>query len=336
MGILAAYAVPHPPLLIPGVGDDSKHSVQKTQEAFEEVARRAAALKPETLVIFSPHAPLYGDYFHISPGAGAEGDFGSFHAAKAAYTVAYDGEFVLALEALLTERGVPGGTQGERDATLDHATMVPLYFFGKAAGDEGGAGKGVKIVRIGLSGLSYEMHYEFGKAVACVAEALGRRVVLIASGDLSHRLSASGPYGYLPEGPALDEQICAALADGSPSGLMAIDERLANAGAECGLRSFIMISGALDGLAYSSELLSYEGPLGVGYAVAAYEVQRENDLSAPAFEEETRQEDSSAAFAHYPSASLPVALARQTLQSYFDRGGRRPALDTPAIKSPAS
>ena len=311
MGILAAYAVPHPPLLIPGVGDDSKKSVQKTKESYEEVARRAAALKPETLVIFSPHAPLYADYFHISPGAGARGDFGYFRAGNAACSVSYDQEFVGQLEELLARRGIPGGTMGEKDPTLDHATMVPLYFFGQAAGDEGGAGKGVKVVRIGLSGLSNELHREFGKAVADVAVALDRKVVIIASGDLSHKLLASGPYGFVPEGPELDKQICAALADGSESGLMAIDERLADTGAECGLRSFIMMGGALEGLTYTSELLSYEGPLGVGYAIASFTVDTEAKPEEP---------------------SLPVQLARQTLQSFFNQDCRRPTLATPEIE----
>jgi len=137
MGILAAFAVPHPPLLIPGVGDDSKQYVQKANEAYEEVAQRSAELKPETLVIFSPHAPLYADYFHISPGARARGDFGNFQARNAAYTVSYDEEFVVMLEGLLAERDIPGGTLGGRDFTLDHATMVPLYYFGKAEAIQG-------------------------------------------------------------------------------------------------------------------------------------------------------------------------------------------------------
>jgi AmmeMemoRadiSam system protein A len=193
--------------------------------------------------------------------------------------------------------------------------MVPLHFFGRAAGndgDDGGAdsaAKGAQVVRIGLSGLSREMHERLGEAVARVAEELKRPTVVIASGDLSHKLLASGPYGYAPEGPEFDRQLCDALANGDVAAMMALDPDLSEAAAECGLRSFIMMGGALKGaastLGFASELLSYEGPFGVGYAVAAYE------LALP--------------------ESLPIALARRALQSFFERGGRRPKLDTPAI-----
>ncbi|MCL2528874.1 MAG: AmmeMemoRadiSam system protein A [Coriobacteriia bacterium] len=284
MGILAAYAVPHPPLLIPGVGDDSKLSVQKTKEALEEAARRAAELGPETLVIISPHAPMYADAFHISPGVGASGDFGMFGVSEAAYTAMYDEEFVSLLEELSLEKGISCTTQGQKDTSLDHATMVPLHFFGKALGDAGGAGADYKVVRIGLSGLGFDKHLAFGKAIAQAANALDRKVAVVASGDLSHKLLASGPYGFTPEGPELDEKICAALTEGSAESLMAISPRLADAGAECGLRSFIMMSGALDGLNYTSELLSYEGPLGVGYAVASYQEGALQEAAAPVAE----------------------------------------------------
>ena len=275
MGILAAFAVPHPPLLIPGVGDGSKRFVKKTKEAYEEVARRSAELKPETLVVFSPHAPSYAEAFYLSPGVGARGDFSSFRANEAVYSTLYDEEFVSVLEELLAEKGIPGTTQGQKDTSLDHATMVPLHFFSQAADEGSDAGAAFKIVRIGLSQLSDELHFELGRAVAKAAELLDRKVVVIASGDLSHKLMSSGPYGFVPEGRKLDEKICAALAEGSTLSLMAIDKNLAEDGAECGLRSFIMMGGALDGLSFEPELLSYEGPLGVGYAVASFLVGEE-------------------------------------------------------------
>ena len=42
--------------------------------------------------------------------------------------------------------------------------------------------------------------------------------------------------------------------------------------AECGLKSFIIMAGALDRKDVLPKLLSYEAPFGVGYAVASFEV----------------------------------------------------------------
>lgn len=73
MGVLAAYMVPHPLLILPEVGGGEEKGIQDTINAYEEAACRIAALKPETIVLLSPHQVMYGDYFHISPGKGARG-----------------------------------------------------------------------------------------------------------------------------------------------------------------------------------------------------------------------------------------------------------------------
>jgi aromatic ring-opening dioxygenase LigB subunit len=94
------------------------------------------------------------------------------------------------------------------------------------------------MVRIGLSGLPPQAHYRLGLCIAAAAAEIHRRVVLIASGDLSHKLKEDGPYGYAPEGPALDKAITEAFAAGNFQALMDFSPDFCSAAAECGLRSF--------------------------------------------------------------------------------------------------
>ena len=68
MPIVAAYMVPHPPMIIPQVGRGSEKQITKTIRAYEAVAAGIAGIRPETIIVTSPHAVLYADYFHISPG----------------------------------------------------------------------------------------------------------------------------------------------------------------------------------------------------------------------------------------------------------------------------
>ena len=75
MSIIAAYMVPHPPMIIPEIGKGSEAQIQETTRAYERVADAVAALEPDSLIITSPHAVLYADYFHISPGSTATGSF---------------------------------------------------------------------------------------------------------------------------------------------------------------------------------------------------------------------------------------------------------------------
>ena len=256
--------MPHPPLIIPAVGRGKERGIQKTVDACDEVGRRIAALAPQTIVVSSPHATMYRDYFQISPGRGARGSFARFGAPQASYDAAYDVELVDAVCKLCERRGISAGVDYERDATLDHGTMIALHFIQKYYHD-------FKIVRMGLSGMSVSEHYKLGRAVQVAASTLNRRVVWLASGDLSHKLKEDGPYGFVPEGPQFDKRLTSDFASGDLVGVLAIDPSLSERAAECGLRSFFMMIGALDRTKVKSELLSYEGPFGVGYGVAAFD-----------------------------------------------------------------
>lgn len=270
MGIIAAFTVPHPPLIIPEVGKGEERQIQRTVDAYREVGRQIGSLEPETIVLLSPHQTMYADYFHVSPGAGAKGDFGRFGAGQVSFSVSYDTEFVDELVRLAGKRpeesGLPVGTLGERDRRLDHGTMVPLFFVEQYW-------KKYRLVRIGLSGLPFTSHYALGKCIAKATENLGRRAVLIASGDLSHRLKADGPYGFQKEGPEYDHRVMDVLGRGAFRELLDFSEAFCERAGECGHRSFVIMAGALEGREVAARQLSYEGPFGVGYGICAYEVR---------------------------------------------------------------
>lgn len=310
MPILAAFAVPHPPIILPEIGRGEEAKISATINAFAEVARRFAALRPDVAILTTPHSVMYSDYFHISPGRSASGDFSRFGAGGVRVQVDYDVEFAAALEKSAEKAGIAAGTLGEKDPALDHGAMIPLRLMGVEC----------PVVRIGLSGLPPIDHYRLGELIAQTAEALGRRAVFIASGDLSHKLKDSGPYGFANEGPIFDREVTRLLKAGDFLGLLGMDGSLCEAAAECGLRSFQIMAGALDGLAVKPELLSYEGPFGVGYGVAAFEVtgsdpaRRFGDIYLA--EEKQRMETTKSGEDEY------VRLARHSLETFVRTGKR--------------
>jgi AmmeMemoRadiSam system protein A/AmmeMemoRadiSam system protein B len=250
--------MPHPPLLVSGVGRGDE--IPATRRACETIAEEVKRYHPDTLVVISPHSTSYDDYFHIAPGTGAQGNFARFGAEHISVSVTVDAELAGAIGETARQAGLPAGPQGERDPALDHGVTVPLYFLGT----------GFPIVRLSLSGLSLAEHYRLGQCVAKAAQALGRRVFVVASGDLSHKLAPDGPYGFAPEGPEFDRFICGCAEDADFARLMSVDHQLAGRAAECGLRSLVILAGALDGLDTRAEILCYEGPFGVGYLTAAF------------------------------------------------------------------
>jgi AmmeMemoRadiSam system protein A/AmmeMemoRadiSam system protein B len=318
MAVIIAAVVPHPPIILPEIGLGQEREIRQTTEAYREVAKRIRKAKPETLVILSPHATSYADYFHISPGKKARGDFRRFGAKQVEVTAFYDEEFVTALEKNAKRAGVPAGTKGEQDATLDHGTMIPLTFLAERE-------LPCSIVRIGLSGLDPAAHYRLGKCIKKTAEELNRDIAVVASGDLSHKLLESGPYGYAEQGPEFDRFATAALEKGDFLSLLTMDLNLSEAAAECGLGAFRILAGALDQTAVASELLSYQGPFGVGYAVATFLPQREDQERA--FDVTYQRAERARISAAREREDAYTRLARQTIESFVKTGEALPLPD---------
>lgn len=308
--LLGAIAVPHPPLIMPEVGRGQEKGIQATIDAYNEAARWAVSLSPETVVIISPHSVMYGDYFHISPGEGAKGDFGAFRAPEVKVAAQYDAAFRKQLCALADKEDFPAGTLGEKSAALDHATLIPLRFL-QEAGFDG------KIIRIGLSGLSRRHHYHLGEMIAQTARLLKRRAVLVASGDLSHKLLAEGPYGFDPAGPVFDRRMEECFREADFLKLLSTPNTLSDSAAECGLRSFWIMAGAMDRRQVAARLLAYEGPFGVGYGTATFEPgERDEGRAILDLYEQKRREEIAALRA---KEDAHLALARASLEHFVKR-----------------
>jgi AmmeMemoRadiSam system protein A/AmmeMemoRadiSam system protein B len=318
MSVKYACIVPHPPLIIPAVGKGEESRIQKTIDAYEAVGQQIAHLKPETIVLATPHSVMYADYIHISPGKRAVGDLGRFGAPRVSVAKDYDTELAEALADIAGGAGVRAGLLGEKDAQLDHGTLVPLCFVEQHYSD-------YRLVRVSISGQPLVAHYRFGQCVAQAAEQLGRHIVFVASGDLSHKLTQEGPYGFAPEGPAFDKQLTEAMRTGDFMQFLRFGEAFCEAAGECGLRAFIEMAGALDGKSVQPDFRSYEGPFGVGYAVCGYAVtgSDENRRFAQQYEKE-RKEQLAAAKA---GEDAYVRLARLSLEMYVKTGRRVPMPD---------
>lgn len=306
--------VPHPPLIIPEIGRGEEQNIQDTICAYHEVGKRIAELKPETIVLISPHQVMYADYFHISPGHSGKGNFGQFRAGQVEMTVDYDTEFVENLCKLAAAGNLPAGTAGERDKRLDHGTMVPLYFIDRYWADH-------KLVRVGLSGLSLAAHYELGRRIKETAEVLDRNVVVVASGDLSHRLTAEGPYGYKEEGPEYDRRVMDVMENGAFGELLEFSESFCEKAGECGHRSFTVMAGALDRTGVRPERLSYEGPFGVGYGICSYAVCGK-DLTRN-FKEQHEEKERERIREQRAKEDAYVRLARAVIEEYVRTGRKK-------------
>ncbi len=315
MPIIGAVMVPHPPIIIPAVGKGEERKIRKTTEAYQEAMRFASSLHPDTIVITSPHHTMYADYFNISSGPKAAGDLSQFRAPGARVEIRYDAGLRKELCDLAEQADFPAGTLGERAKSLDHGTVVPLLFLQEAC-----PGLPFQFLRIGLSGLPLTDHYRLGQLIREASDRLDRRVFLIASGDLSHKLREDGPYGFDPAGPKYDEKIMKTMGEGDFGTLFDFDPSLCEQAAECGHRSFVIMAGALDRTAVKAAALSHEDIFGVGYGVCLFQPLGPDPARNFLDQEETKE--AAALAQRKASEDGYVRLARKALEAYVRRGER--------------
>ncbi|MEE0776451.1 MAG: AmmeMemoRadiSam system protein B, partial [Bacillota bacterium] len=266
--IIGRYILPHPPVLIPEIGKAKAKEAPDTTDALAAIGREIAELQPDTIIITSPHAQFFRDYFFISDQPRISGDLSQFGKKNILLGFNNDVSLAQAIAANATAKGIPAGSMDHKelrrrnmDYDLDHGIMVPMYFICHFY-------RGFRLVPVALSGRSNVDHYRLGMAMREEIEKSDRRVVIIASGDLSHKLKEDGPYGFAPEGPKFDTLIEKSFRQGNVIGLLDMDCNLAEKAAQCGLYSFDILLGTLEGHAMEAEILSHEGPFGVGYMTA--------------------------------------------------------------------
>lgn len=325
MSVVAAYMVPHPPLIIPKVGRGGEAVVQKTIEAYQKVADEIAQLKPDTIIISSPHASMFTDYFSVSSGKVGMGSMASFGAPSVAFKEDYDEELVKKISVLAVEKEFPAGSLGETVHELDHGCMVPLWFIRQKYTD-------YKLVRVGLSGLALTAHYSFGEIINEAVEALGRKVVYIASGDLSHKLKEDGPYGFAPEGPEYDKRIMDVCSRAAFGELFDFSDFFRECAAECGHKSFVIMAGVFDGKAVEAKELSHEDATGVGYGICTFHPEGPDENRQ--FLVQHLNKNLKAVEERRNMSDEYVKLARQSLENYITKGIRMaiPADVSPEIR----
>jgi aromatic ring-opening dioxygenase LigB subunit len=259
-----AALVPHPPIIVPGVGGGREKEAAVTLAGVAELMKRLKALgTPDRILLLSPHQPCVPGAFAINGAPSIKGGLSLFGAPDASFELRPPAEDVNALAAHLRSKGVPAVPTADGSLAQDQGSAVPLYFLEKNYGKLPGL---VLSSPIGLGG---KLSLELGRALASFGD--GRRWGLLASGDLSHRLKPGAPAGFSPAGALFDKTAVGCLESTDASALLALpDKTVADAG-ECGMRPVIAMIGLVSELRGRIDVLSYEGPYGVGYcnAVAA-------------------------------------------------------------------
>ena len=305
MSLKAAFMLPHPPLIVSEIGKGREEDIIKTKTSYEKVTEEIENINPDTIIISSPHTKTYSDGFYISKGDSLTGTFENFGAKQVSFKEEIDNELVEEIEKC-NDENYKILYETRDDIELDHGTMVPLYFIRKR-------NIKAKIIVVGLSGLPLIEHYRFGMLLQKAINNSNKRVVYIASGDLSHKLQTYGAYGYAKEGHEYDKQIMEVCGKAKFLELLKFKPEFLEKAAECGHRSFTIMAGTFDKLNVDSKEYSHEDITGVGYGICSFYPQGENK-ERNFYEQYLIQEEK-----RVISKDELVNLARKTIENYITK-----------------
>ena len=283
---------PHPAIIIPEIGRNELDKVSDTVSGMRKLSMLFKEESPDLLIVITPHGSVFREGPSILVGKKLNGNFGQFGFPS----IQVDFETDRELLELVEQETADGSLKPvflESNSFLDHGAMVPLYYLNEA---------GLKVPGLHITfGFNPPRDlYRFGQALRRAIEKRGLKTAVLASGDLSHRLIHGAPAGFNPRGAEYDRLLIDLLGSGKVEEIIDLDPRLIEEAGECGYRSFVIALGTIDGEKFETDILSYEGPFGVGYLVAAVK---------PMSEEKE-------------SGINPAKLARKVLEQYFSGGGK--------------
>jgi len=257
--------MPHPPVIIPKVGHGREKEAALTLQGLERLRIALKALHkyslPDWLLLFSPHSPQAPGALFVNTAPRLHGSLVRFGAPGVEIAATVPQEALSELTALLRTAAIPLAHGAQENISQDHAAIVPLYLLSQAFP----GGKLPPVILANPAGLAPEQAFALGKTLG--KSAWQGRPAFLASGDLSHRLKEDGPYGFNPAGLVFDKAVVAALETGSPAPLLDLSPLTHENAGECGLRPVLSLIGLCN---KPLQVLSYEGPFGVGYCTALW------------------------------------------------------------------
>lgn len=255
--IVFSAIVPHPPLSVSGVGNGEQLSkLQKTIQSLDGLRVALEHAKPETMIVITPHGHMEEYSFSINKSYNLVGNLSKF-GFSASYSFKNDLDIVDKILYVCETNEILIKTHHD---FLDHGTIIPSYHLLKSISP--------RIVQISFSLLDFGRHFEFGKLIGQVFSNSEKRIAVVASADLSHRIMPDSPAGYSPNSKYFDLKVIEILKHGDTDRLMKLEKNVIAEAAECGLRSIIVLLGVMSGRQYDLRILSYEHPFGVGHLVA--------------------------------------------------------------------
>lgn len=262
--ITFASLVPHPPLLIPEIGQEHLVELEKTVAAYQALEHELYVSQPETILVITCHGDIRDKSFTINQNPILRTRFKEFgdlvtnlnfrSDVALGYKIKESCETSLPLILVANE-------------IIDYGSAVPLYYLTKNLAQ-------TKVVIVTISNLSRPEHLHFGRVIKKIIDVSSERIAVVASGDLSHKLHQDSPAGFSVKAQEFDQTIRRLLTAKKVEEIINLDESLLREAGECGYRSLLILLGIIKDFNFTAEELAYQSPFGIGYLTVNFKLER--------------------------------------------------------------
>jgi len=264
--LTTAILTPHPPVIIPAIGGADIQNYAKTVSALLQLSQELKEQQPDTIILLTPHGEAAVDRFSIRVPKAADftASFADFGTEESTRSYPRDRIFTAQLIEAALSAGI--ALEPSEQAELDYGTSVPLHYLASGLPE-------TELVSIGISLASPAAHFQLGQLIRDLADKSDKRIALIASVELSHRISKASPHGFHPRAADWDQQVLELLEQGKSASLLVLDPFEVDEVGGQQYRGLAALLGAVGNESFKGEVLSYEAPNGIGCCVARWTQQ---------------------------------------------------------------
>src|SRR3989441_5114074 len=268
-----ACIMPHGGDIIPQLAArKTKHLFVKTRESMRKIARDIREVRPDTIVIASPHNLRLQDKIGIVTSENTTGQLNGPRGRKVNLSLKCDREFAqdLLQESARYDLPVVGANYGTAegpasDMPMDWGTLVPMWFVAK---EERVRAKTVIVTP--SREIPLGQNIAFGMAIGAMAEKRRKRIAFIASADQAHAHKRSGPYGYHRNAANYDQFVSQAIQKNRIESISRLNKQFIEDAKPDSLWQMAVLAGLTRVVKMRGSLLSYEVPTYYGMICASF------------------------------------------------------------------
>lgn len=275
MPLVYACIMPHGSELIEKLATRSGgKKFNATRVGMIKVSEEARRARPDTIVIASPHNLRLWKHIAVVFANYSSGRLQASPRNKNSVSLKVKCDTQLAREltdeAAKSRLPVVGANYASAegsasDMPMDWGTLIPLWFLTKNARP-----KPKMVIVTPSREIPLQTNFQFGRAIARVAERKNSRIAFVASADQAHAYKKSGPYGYSKMAPVYDKCVLEALKSNSLRRLLKVDKNVIDRAKPDSLWQMAILAGVVDQIPMISEVFSHQVPTYFGMICAGF------------------------------------------------------------------